>query len=292
MDASYKHGFNDGLARGHDKAMHSNVSVIMAEMALYGVNLTLSIVAVTVLRRRGAVEGAAHRRLFLLLMLMLTIATTYVTLNVVETFTTSSVLRIRYDNSLRSLILVQVVLGNSVAIWRCYVIYGRSPNVVVLPALTALASFARSPNRGVPDTSIASPSRWLPGMIRVGNGQRQRLPAPPTVPDLFVSTSREGHELADHHLRRHRDKLSPHAGRHCISACNHIHKEPPCTGGRSIPTNGDNCTTPIHCALSPYIPDQILQQYEPTRAIYGERAGCEQDMVCCAPHRQDQRSRL
>ncbi len=36
MDASYKHGFNDGLARGHDKAMHSNVSMIMAEMALYG----------------------------------------------------------------------------------------------------------------------------------------------------------------------------------------------------------------------------------------------------------------
>ncbi|TFY59968.1 hypothetical protein EVG20_g7598 [Dentipellis fragilis] len=139
--ASPMHQASEGCAGKAISAFRQSFQISSSEMALYGMNLTLSIVATTVLRRRGAAEGTAHKRLFLVLMLMLTIGTTYITLNIVETFATSSTLRMRYYDALRSLLLVQVAMGDSVTIWRCYVVYERSILVVVLPALAALASF-------------------------------------------------------------------------------------------------------------------------------------------------------
>ncbi|KAA1479237.1 hypothetical protein DENSPDRAFT_127578 [Dentipellis sp. KUC8613] len=40
------------------------------------------------------------------------------------------------------LLLAQGALGDSIIIWRCYIVYGQSVVVVILPALAALASFA------------------------------------------------------------------------------------------------------------------------------------------------------
>ncbi|KAA1479241.1 hypothetical protein DENSPDRAFT_127427 [Dentipellis sp. KUC8613] len=146
MGDSYWEGLDDGFDQGFDQAMRGNAPVFITEMALYGINLTLSIITMTVLLRRGMEEGMAHKRLLLMLSLMFAIATVYISLNTVElniyaTDWKSLTVPLRYSEVRQYLLLIQAALGDSVTIWRCYMIYRRNLPVVILPVLTALASF-------------------------------------------------------------------------------------------------------------------------------------------------------
>ncbi|TFY59967.1 hypothetical protein EVG20_g7599 [Dentipellis fragilis] len=132
--------FSQGYDSGYSKAI-GFVPVVIPEMVLYGMNLSLSIVTTTVLLRRRTGERMAHKRLLLTLTLMLAIATTYIVLNTLELYPFSDSFYTRSEETRQYLTLIQSALGDSVTIWRCYVIYGRSIIMIALPVSTALASF-------------------------------------------------------------------------------------------------------------------------------------------------------
>ncbi|TFY59966.1 hypothetical protein EVG20_g7596 [Dentipellis fragilis] len=94
-------GVSEGLQIGYSDAL-GGVPAIVVEMALYSINLSLSITTAIVLLRRSTGEGLVHRWFLIMLITMFIIAT---------------------------------------VIWRCYKVFGKSIIVVLLPALTALATF-------------------------------------------------------------------------------------------------------------------------------------------------------
>ncbi|KAA1479242.1 hypothetical protein DENSPDRAFT_128057 [Dentipellis sp. KUC8613] len=104
-------------------------------------NLSLSTVTITMLLRRKRGEKMTNARLLLTLTLMLTIATTYIVLNTLELYPKPDSFYTRSEETRQYLTLIQAALGDSVTIWRCYIIYGRSIVMIALPVSTALASF-------------------------------------------------------------------------------------------------------------------------------------------------------
>ncbi|TFY70432.1 hypothetical protein EVG20_g2567 [Dentipellis fragilis] len=139
-------GVSEGLQIGYSDAL-GGVPAIVVEMALYGINLSLSIATAIVLLRRSTGEGLVHRWFLIMLITMFIVATAHIALSIVEVYqgATSNFFDEefpkRWTLARQFLLLIQAALGDSVTIWRCYNVFGRSIIVVVLPALTALASF-------------------------------------------------------------------------------------------------------------------------------------------------------
>ncbi|TFY59965.1 hypothetical protein EVG20_g7597 [Dentipellis fragilis] len=139
--------YDQGYIEGYDDAI-AVVPVIVTEMVLYGMNFLLSTATTTVLLRQSKGEGLVHRWLLLMLMLMFSFATADVTMNAISTLRAVRLTYVNMASVMRHseirqfLLLIQAALGDSVTIWRCYIVYGKSAIVVMLSVLTALASFA------------------------------------------------------------------------------------------------------------------------------------------------------
>ncbi|KAA1479236.1 hypothetical protein DENSPDRAFT_894538 [Dentipellis sp. KUC8613] len=86
------------------RAARSHFPIITTETGLYGVNLSVCIVTTIVLLRKDKGEASVHKMSLLMLVLMFGVAT---------------------------------------AIWRCYVVHGRSVLVAILPVLASVASFVQ-----------------------------------------------------------------------------------------------------------------------------------------------------
>ncbi|KAA1469155.1 hypothetical protein DENSPDRAFT_561369 [Dentipellis sp. KUC8613] len=128
----------DGLQEGYRFAQ-SEVPTIVMEMALYGINSSLSTVTAIMLLRRNTAEGLAHKWLLMVLMLMFMIATAYVVLSIVGFYqdrpgNADNLSTFLFSSARPSLLIIQAALGDSVTIWRCYEVFGKNVIVIMLPA--------------------------------------------------------------------------------------------------------------------------------------------------------------
>ncbi|KAA1479234.1 hypothetical protein DENSPDRAFT_894534 [Dentipellis sp. KUC8613] len=144
-------GYHDGLLIGYS-VLQENIPGIAIEMALFadigseGINLTLSIATAIVLLRQTTGEGLVHKRLLMVLALMFILATADVVMHYLGSIQyyggdVGNIGLLLCSSSRPLVLLLQAALGDSVTIWRCYNVFGKSIIVVVLPVLTALASF-------------------------------------------------------------------------------------------------------------------------------------------------------
>ncbi|KAA1477735.1 hypothetical protein DENSPDRAFT_844933 [Dentipellis sp. KUC8613] len=128
---------------------------LFTECILYGVCVTMGSVTALVLVKAHSKGGRAHGTLLLTLLLMLILATSHVALSFAEAFLGFIVMRdfpggpSAYFTNMPNSVLVaktalypfQTLLGDTVYVWRCYVIWGRDRKIILVPVLTLLASF-------------------------------------------------------------------------------------------------------------------------------------------------------
>ncbi|TFY70132.1 hypothetical protein EVG20_g2871 [Dentipellis fragilis] len=134
----------EGYGNGERQAIEQSVPMVLTGAILYGINLALSAVATVVFLHGSAPKGLIRQWTLLILIFMLIVATAYLIVDTLENYANFSAVCRQYDKCVRAkelLFVVQTVLGDFVTIWRCYVLYGESIPAVVLPVLTALASF-------------------------------------------------------------------------------------------------------------------------------------------------------
>ncbi|TFY51682.1 hypothetical protein EVG20_g10884 [Dentipellis fragilis] len=127
----------------YNAAIQQHVPVILTGTILYGINLSLSSTAAIMLLREGTGERSRLQRVWLLSMLVLMVlfATAYIVLDTLVCYVWLSHVVGRYLLAQHLLFIMQSALGDSVTIWRCYVLYEKSIIAVVLPGSTAFASF-------------------------------------------------------------------------------------------------------------------------------------------------------
>ncbi|KAA1479238.1 hypothetical protein DENSPDRAFT_127638 [Dentipellis sp. KUC8613] len=137
-----------GIDFGYILALNS-VPTLIVEIALYSINLPLTITTSIVLLRRSPGERLVHKWLLMVLMLMFIVAMAYILWSIIGVYSdvlsaaseSGGNIPILCSSAQQFLLLIQAALGDSVTIWRCYNVLGRSIIVIILPALTALASF-------------------------------------------------------------------------------------------------------------------------------------------------------
>ncbi|TFY66789.1 hypothetical protein EVG20_g4302 [Dentipellis fragilis] len=127
---------------------------IFAECIMFGICLTVCLITAPMLIRARTEGGRVHKTLFLMLLLMLILATSHVALSFARVFIGFILMRdvpggpLAYFAQLSSSVLVaktalfafQTLLGDTIYIWRCYVIWNKSKKIIVVPVITLLAS--------------------------------------------------------------------------------------------------------------------------------------------------------
>ncbi|KAA1477758.1 hypothetical protein DENSPDRAFT_844953 [Dentipellis sp. KUC8613] len=134
----------------------ANLAAIFVESIMYGICLTMGAVTTLVFLRMSGESGLANRRLLSALLLMLILATTHIGLSFSRVFLGFILKRdstpggpAAYFSNLSDKIfiakngvfVVQTVLGDSVNIWRCYVVFGKSWKMIVVPTVIMVAGF-------------------------------------------------------------------------------------------------------------------------------------------------------
>ncbi|KAA1469101.1 hypothetical protein DENSPDRAFT_878661 [Dentipellis sp. KUC8613] len=146
---------------------------------LYGINLLLSSATAIVLLRTGTGMGKslASKQLLVTLGLMLIVATTYIVVSVVAMFklqyTPAHIAHITIfassldiplwaERTQNTLFLLQILLGDAVNIWRCYILYAKKIKVILFPISTALvgAGVGLSANLGSFGSATMVNSIW------------------------------------------------------------------------------------------------------------------------------------
>ncbi|KAA1477753.1 hypothetical protein DENSPDRAFT_844948 [Dentipellis sp. KUC8613] len=143
--------------------------------------MTMGAVAALVFLRADARGAFTHKRLLLVLLLMLVLATSHITLSFIRVFIgfiskggLSDSPSTYFQNISNTILvvkdgvfLVQTLLGDSVNVWRCYVVCGQKKRVIVAPLITMISGIACSCM--VEDTLVhatsgsifSAPSRWI-----------------------------------------------------------------------------------------------------------------------------------
>ncbi|KAA1469153.1 hypothetical protein DENSPDRAFT_561274 [Dentipellis sp. KUC8613] len=129
----------------YDDAL-DKIPTIIAEMTLYGIHLSMSTATAIMLQHRSTGGGLAHRWLFMMLALMFIVATVYIAISIVEVYQGATSfggdIPTQCTAARQFLLVIQVALGDTITIWRCYKVSSKSIIVVALPVLTAVTSFA------------------------------------------------------------------------------------------------------------------------------------------------------
>ncbi|KAA1477441.1 hypothetical protein DENSPDRAFT_586384 [Dentipellis sp. KUC8613] len=126
----------------------------VAESTLYGISMTMGAVTALVLIRARSEGGRAHKTLLFTLFLMLILATSHVALSFAQAFLGFINMHdvpggpLAYFSRLSGPVFVakmalfplQSLMGDTVWIWRCYVIWGRSKKVIIVPMMTLITS--------------------------------------------------------------------------------------------------------------------------------------------------------
>ncbi|TFY71104.1 hypothetical protein EVG20_g1889 [Dentipellis fragilis] len=151
----------------------ANLAAIFVESIMYGICLTMGAVTTLVFLRMSGESGLANRRLLSALLLMLILATTHMGLSFSRVFLGFILKRdstpggpAAYFANLSDKIfiakngvfVVQTVLGDSVNIWRCYVVFGKSWKMIVVPTVIMLAGFTSHAADG---PIFGLPSEWI-----------------------------------------------------------------------------------------------------------------------------------
>ncbi|KAA1477446.1 hypothetical protein DENSPDRAFT_586459 [Dentipellis sp. KUC8613] len=137
----------------------ATLGAIFAECIMYGVSLTMSALTAIVFIKAESKGGLAHKPLLFSLLAMMILATVHVILSfirVLNGFTShhesagspyyAYLMNISNPMSVAkdAILVVQMVLGDSIYIWRCYVIWGRSRGIIVVPVATMISAFVGS----------------------------------------------------------------------------------------------------------------------------------------------------
>ncbi|KAA1477752.1 hypothetical protein DENSPDRAFT_933901 [Dentipellis sp. KUC8613] len=128
------------------------LGALFAESIMYGICLVMSIVTVLVVLKTRAESTLAWRPLLLALVLMMILATSHAILSFIlvdECFIARREVRgnelTRWDRGNHVLIakdvifLFQILLGDLVYMWRCYMVWGRKKSVLIFPVLIMFA---------------------------------------------------------------------------------------------------------------------------------------------------------
>ncbi|TFY71107.1 hypothetical protein EVG20_g1883 [Dentipellis fragilis] len=133
------------------------LGAIFAESVMYGICLTLSAVTVLVVLRARTESTLAWKPLLLALVLMTILATVHVILSFIlvdEYFILkhdvygNRLIRWGQGNSILIakdvIFLSQILLGDTVYMWRCYMVWGKKKRVLVFPSLVMIAGLTCS----------------------------------------------------------------------------------------------------------------------------------------------------
>ncbi|TFY69796.1 hypothetical protein EVG20_g3011 [Dentipellis fragilis] len=126
---------------------------IFVESITYGICVIMSLATLMIFLRVDANGKVVHKKLLSLLVLMLVIATLHIVLSFVRVF--AGFVRHR-DNVVayfsnvghplvigkNSFLLIQTGLGDSINIWRCYIVYGKKWWVIIFPLVMLIGAFA------------------------------------------------------------------------------------------------------------------------------------------------------
>ncbi|TFY52710.1 hypothetical protein EVG20_g10436 [Dentipellis fragilis] len=167
------------MALDPDRAI---MGAIFGECIVYGIGLTMGIVTVVVCIKEWSARGivVVQKPLLLVMLVMFSLATAHVALSLVRLlnrFTENQYLP-RGDPATPSLqistsifvardviLLLQTWLGDSVYIWRCYVLWYRHKRVVIAPTITVIIGLVcgsmAAYNIAHTDNVFGAPSGWI-----------------------------------------------------------------------------------------------------------------------------------
>ncbi|KAA1477761.1 hypothetical protein DENSPDRAFT_844960 [Dentipellis sp. KUC8613] len=159
------------------------LAALFAEGVMYGMCMIMGFVTALLFLRGGAEGGVMHKRLLSALLLMLALATAHIAIAGIRAFQGFIVYGDKYPGGpseyfgiignrvfiAKMIILVlQTVLGDSVNIWRCYVVFGRKKAMIAIPLLLMIAGFAcacmiwKTQEYAPSDSSVFGlPSPWI-----------------------------------------------------------------------------------------------------------------------------------
>ncbi|TFY53906.1 hypothetical protein EVG20_g9921 [Dentipellis fragilis] len=162
------------------------LAALFAECIMYGMCMTMGVVTTLVFLRSRAEGGLMHKRLLGALLLMLVLATAHVIIALIRAFEGFILFRNRFPGGpseffanigdrvfigKMSVFILQTVLGDSVNIWRCYVVYGKKKSAIILPIVLMVSGFIcacmilntqEESRHAAPNSSVFGvPSRWI-----------------------------------------------------------------------------------------------------------------------------------
>ncbi|KAA1477447.1 hypothetical protein DENSPDRAFT_586650 [Dentipellis sp. KUC8613] len=166
------------MALDPDRAI---MGAIFGECIVYGIALTMGIVTVVVCVKEWSARGivVVQKPLLLVMLVMFSLATAHVALSLVRLLhrfaenqnlprdPASSSLQISTSIFVARdvILLLQTWLGDSVYVWRCYVLWYRRKRVVIAPTITIIVglvcSCMASYNIARSSTIFGAPSGWI-----------------------------------------------------------------------------------------------------------------------------------
>ncbi|KAA1469146.1 hypothetical protein DENSPDRAFT_848698 [Dentipellis sp. KUC8613] len=146
FDRGYVHEFVQRSNGGSRDIIRQNIPTIVTGAIFYVdnvgkvMNLTLSAVTAVIVVRRGRENGTTPGWVLLALSLLVTLATAYITLNLLAYVLWDTPTSSKYTIARQYVFVIQAALGDSVTIWRCYVFYDRKlPALLVRTQLISLS---------------------------------------------------------------------------------------------------------------------------------------------------------
>ncbi|TFY71109.1 hypothetical protein EVG20_g1885 [Dentipellis fragilis] len=157
------------------------LGALFVEAVMYGICMTMGSVTTVVFLKADSQGALTHKRLLLVLLLMLLLATTHIILSFIRVFigfiskldlpggpsayfvTISNNVLLAKDG----LFIVQTILGDSVNVWRCYVVCGQKKRIVAAPLVTLIAGIVCSCMieytlaHATSGNIFSAPSRWI-----------------------------------------------------------------------------------------------------------------------------------
>ncbi|TFY71110.1 hypothetical protein EVG20_g1884 [Dentipellis fragilis] len=157
------------------------LGAMFIESVMYGICMTMGAVAALVFLRGDARGAFTHKRLLLVLLLMLVLATSHIILSFIRVFIGfiskdglpggPSAYFVNISNTILvakdAVFLVQTLLGDSVNVWRCYVVCGQKKKVIIAPLITMITGIVCSCMiedtlaHATSGSIFSAPSRWI-----------------------------------------------------------------------------------------------------------------------------------